>query len=68
MSEWAFHDDTLFVLDIYNSGGYGKIGSNEALNTLLINIEADKLPPQIYFASDESVSACLTKSAEVKRL
>lgn len=47
-------DDTSVVLKAYFGGLYGDIDSNEAITTALKLIEADKLPPQIYFANNES--------------
>jgi len=47
-------DDTSIVLKAYFGGLYGDVDSNEAIATSLRMIEADKLPPQIYFANNKS--------------
>lgn len=48
------NDDTSVVLKAYFGGLYGDIDDNEAITTALRMIEADKLPPQIYFANNRS--------------
>ena len=48
------NDDTMVVINAYLDGLYGEIGSMEALNTLLKHIEAEKLPGQIFFSSNEA--------------
>ena len=48
------NDDTSIVLKAYFGGLYGDIGSIEAIETALRLIDADKLPPQIYFANNSA--------------
>jgi hypothetical protein len=47
-------DDTSIILKAYFGGLYGEIDSNEAIATALRLIDADKLPPQVYFANNRS--------------
>ena len=49
------NDDTMVVINAYLDGLYGELGSENALSTLLKNIEAEKLPEQIYFGSNKAV-------------
>jgi len=55
------NDDTMVVLNAYLDGLYGAIGSENALNTLLKNIEAENLPGQIFFARNEAAGLLLPK-------
>ena len=59
------NDDTRLSLRIYFSGGYGKIDSDKAINSLIDNIEPDNLPPQIYFGSLKGASLLITKGRAV---
>ena len=58
-------DDTSIVLKAYFGGFYGDIGSSKAIETALTLIEADKLPPQIYFASNHAVKSLMQKGQAV---
>lgn len=49
------NDKTNAVIQIYLSGGYGTIGSDKAIDTLLGLIEPDKLPAQYFFATERAV-------------
>ena len=60
-------DDTSIVLKAYFDGLYGEIDSVTAIETALRLIESDKLPPQIYFASNDSV-AMLKQKGQVQEL
>ena len=60
-------DDTSIVLKAYFGGLYGDIGSTSAIETALRLIEADKLPPQIYF-SNNSATKFLTQKGQVTLL
>ena len=59
-------DDTSVVLKAYFGGLYGDVGSDEAIATALRLIEADKLPPQIYFANNASTKFLYQKGGAVK--
>ena len=61
------NDDTMVVINAYLDALYGEINSDSALNTLLVNIEAEKLPGQIYFSSDKA-AALLAKKGQVVKL
>jgi len=61
------NDDTMVVLNAYLDGLYGEIGSVDALNILLKNIEAENLPGQIYFSNNES-TRFLTQIGQVEKL
>ena len=61
------NDDTMVVINAYLDGLYGEIGSENALNALLKNIEAEKLLGQIYFGSNKAVSL-LSQEREAERL
>ena len=54
-------DDTSIVLKAYFGGLYGDIGSKKAIETALNLIEADKLPPQIYFANNYAAKFLIRK-------
>ena len=54
-------DDTLVVINAYLDGLYGEIGSNDAINTLIKNIEAENLPGQIFFATNEAAKLLIPK-------
>jgi len=60
------NDDTSVVLKAYFGGLYGDIDSSEAITTALRLIEADKLPPQIYFAANESTKTLKQKGRAQK--
>jgi hypothetical protein len=60
------NDDTMVVINAYLDEIYGKVGSEDALNTLLKNIEAEKLPGQIYFSSNEAAGLLISKGQVVK--
>ena len=55
------NDDTMVVLNAYLDGLYGNLGSEGALNTLLTNIEAENLPGQIYFSSNDATKMLIQK-------
>ena len=59
-------DDTMVVINAYLDGLYGAIGSEEALNTLLKNIEAENLPAQIFFAKNETTKLLLPKGQVIR--
>jgi hypothetical protein len=61
------NDDTMVVINAYLDALYGEIGADDALMTLLKNIKADKLPGQIYFATNEAASTLILKG-QVERL
>jgi hypothetical protein len=61
------NDDTMVVINAYLDALYGEIGGEEALNILLKNIMADKLPGQIYFSNDEAAGTLVLKG-QVERL
>ena len=61
------NDDTMVVINAYLDGLYGEVGSEEALNTLLKNIEAENLPGQIYFSKNEA-TVLLTPKGRVGKL
>jgi hypothetical protein len=60
------NDDTMVVINAYLDGLYGKAGSENALNTLLKNIEAENLPGQIYFSSNKAAGLLIPKGQVVK--
>ncbi|MDR0910274.1 MAG: DUF3990 domain-containing protein [Spirochaetaceae bacterium] len=49
------NDKTNTIIQIYLSGGYGAVGSERAINTLLALIETDKLPGQYFFGSEKAI-------------
>ena len=61
------NDDTSLVLKTYYGGLYGDIGTDIAIDTALRLIEADKLPPQIFFAT-QSATRFLTQKGQVKTI
>jgi len=61
------NDDTSVVLKAYFDGLYGDIDSGTAIETALRLIEADKLPPQIYFSDNESVKL-LNQRGQVQKI
>jgi len=61
------NDDTMIVINAYLDELYGEPGTDGALRTLLENIEAEKLPGQIYFSRNEP-SSLLTLKGQVARL
>ena len=60
------NDDTSLVLKSYFSGLYGDIESEKALQLALDMIEAENLPAQIYFGSNEAATVCLTQKGTVR--
>ena len=61
------NDDTSIVLKSYFSGLYGDIDSEKALQLALDMIEADNLPAQIYFGSNDA-TVCLTMKGTVRKV
>jgi len=61
------NDDTSIVLKSYFSGLYGDINSERALKLALDMIEADNLPSQIYFGSNEA-TVCLTQKGTARNV
>ena len=61
------NDDTMVVLNAYLDGLYGDIGSDDALRLLLKNIEAEKLPEQIFF-SNNNATEILIQKGQVEKL
>ena len=55
------NDDTMVVINAYLDALYGEIGEEDALNTLLSNIMADKLPGQIYFSNNKAANMLIPK-------
>ena len=55
------NDDTMVVVNAYLDGLYGAVGNDDALRILLGNIEADRLPGQIYFSSNEAAGLLIPK-------
>ena len=60
------NDDTMVVINAYLDGLYGEVGSDDAFRLLLRNIEAEKLPEQIYFSSDEATGLLIPKGPVTK--
>jgi len=60
-------DDTMLVINAYLDGLYGEIGSIQALDILLKNIEAENLPSQICFLNND-ITSMLIQTGQVKRL
>lgn len=60
-------DDTMLVINAYLDGLYGEVGSDRALDTLLQNIEAENLPGQFCFLSNEA-AAILEKKGQAEIL
>jgi len=61
------NDDTSLVLKSYFSGLYGDVDSDQALMLALDMIEAENLPSQIYFGSNEATS-CLSQKGSVRKV
>ena len=61
------NDDTSTVLKAYFGGFYGDVGSDAAIFTALRMIEAEKLPPQIYFARNEA-TVILKQKGQVAKI
>jgi len=61
------NDDTSLVLKSYFSGLYGDVESERALTLALDMIEAENLPSQIYFGSNEA-TVCLTQKGSVRKV
>jgi hypothetical protein len=59
------NDDTMVVINAYLDGIYGKIGSDDALKALLKNIEAEKLPGQIFFSNQNAADLLVQKGQAV---
>ena len=55
------NDDTMVVINAYLDGLYGAIGDAAALEILLINIEAENLPGQVFFANDKAAGLLVPK-------
>jgi hypothetical protein len=51
-------DDTNLVLNAYMGGLYGELGSDDALQLLIRNIEASNLPHQVFFGSKRRLPCC----------
>ena len=60
-------DDTRLTIRAYFAGAYGDIESDNAINTLISQIESENLPPQFYFGSNKAASLLIPKN-EVTRL
>jgi hypothetical protein len=60
-------DDVLVCIGAYFDGLYGEIGSEIAIDTLIRNIEAENLPGQIFFATNESASLLRLKGNTKQR-
>jgi len=58
-------DKTNFVLDLYLTGGYGKIGSSDAKETLLKQLEPQNLGVQYCFLTDKSIRILEQSEKEV---
>ena len=59
-------DDTSAVLKAYFGGFYGDVGSDTAITLALKMIEAEKLPPQIFFARNNATSILEQKGQAVR--
>ena len=59
-------DDTMIVINAYLDGLYGTIGSDDALNTLIKNIEAENLPTQIFFAKNKAAKLLIPKDRVIR--
>ena len=55
------NDDTMVVINAYLDALYGNIGSEDAIKILLNNIQADKLPVQIYFSNNDAAGTLVQK-------
>ena len=55
------NDETIVVINAYLDALYGEIGEKDALNVLLSNIMADKLPGQIYFSNNSAANMLIPK-------
>ena len=60
-------DDTSLVLKAYFAGIYGDVGSALAKETAIRLLEAENLPPQVFFAT-QFATQFLTRKGEVKIL
>jgi len=58
-------DRTNFVLDLYLTGGYGKIGSIGAMETLIKQLETQNLGVQYCFLTEKSISILERSKKEV---
>jgi hypothetical protein len=61
------NDHTNISFKTYFYGGFGKIGSQEAIDILLRLIEPNKLPQQIFFGSKKAVKNLFLISKEMIR-
>jgi hypothetical protein len=61
------NDDTSLVLKSYFSGLYGDVESERAVQLALDLIEAENLPEQIYFGSNDA-TACLKQKGTVQKI
>ena len=61
------NDDTSLVLKSYFSGLYGDVDSDNALQIALDMIEAESLPAQIYFGTNDA-TVCLTQKGTVRKV
>lgn len=61
------NDDTMVVINAYLDGLYGEIDSENALSTLLKNIEAENLPGQVFFSNDHA-AFLLTQIGQAAKL
>jgi len=59
-------DDTSTVLKAYFGGFYGDVGSDDAVLIALKMIEAEKLPPQVYFAQNETTEILKQKGSVIR--
>jgi hypothetical protein len=50
------NDRTNAAIQLYFSGGYGKVGTDRAMEILLEVLMPDNLPPQTFFATERAVS------------
>jgi hypothetical protein len=58
------NDNTRIVINAFLAGLYGDVQSDEAVNTLLKMIEADKLPSQFFFGSNRAARLLTFKTRE----
>jgi hypothetical protein len=61
------NDDTSLVLKSYFSGLYGDVESERVLTLALDMIEAENLPSQIYFGTNEATE-CLAQKGAVRKV
>ena len=58
-------DDTLAVINAYFLKLYGEIGSERALSRLIEETEHEKLPEQIFFATNEAAKLLIMKGGKL---